>query len=1002
MSLPKISAKHPVSVIMLYTAIAVTGIVSFLKLEINMFPDISIPTAHVVTECTSLSAEDIEKMITVPVENSLSSVRGIKEISSVSREGLSTVKLSFGWNEDVDSISGEIREKIDTVYPVLPFESNKPLLLFSEIAESALLTLAVVPVSGRSVSDISRIIETELKSRLLSIEGVSEVRISGLVEDEIKIDVDYPFLVNTGLSLDAVTSAVSSSVFSRPAGKVYKGNKELRIRAETDVMDVSDIGEIPLSGREGLKISDIAEIYTGEKDSSSYFHSNGEKCIGIEILRTGNSGLINTAGRIQNELGKIKMVFKNDFSVSLIDDSSVELEETLKSLLFALLTGSAAAIMVLTLFFKNFKTSLTVIISLPVSLTMVFIYMYFSKTSLNLISITGLIIGIGMVFDNTIVVIDKLIADKPTDGLSTGKTASETILSVTGSTLTTVIIFLPLVFISGITGELFKDLAFTVIAFVSASALVSMTVPPAFYMLFKIKDSDTGKTSLVISKLKSLYSRYLSKGRVRIGFLLFLFLIPLFLVFFIDKEIVPPGYGKKISVFAEYIPGYSSEYYSDKSLLLEKNLLESGIAEKVHVRGGINKKSPEDMKSGHNDINTAFFTIKGRSSFRGSSRSYEKYIEQVISNSMDLYSLKRVEVRSNDSFLDRITSSSKSLRCVLAIPDIKKADSYISEIKKELTEKECLNSISGNYEKDNPEYTLLFDKEGFSSASLTPFDTGKLLYNSVKGTKAASLDTGRETDTDIVVRYKKEYTDSAEKISSLRMPLKEGIFDPSSFTEIIFKKNYGYLTRLNRKSCLYLNIVPSPGKEDQTLSILRKYRNSGLEIPSVKEIEENRKEIAVLFLSALVLIYFFLGAQFESFLIPLYLMLSIPLSVSGSFILLYLSGHSINISSFLGMLILTGTTVNTAIMIFADRGKKDYSIKKAAEKRVIPASAAILTTVAALVPAAMQINSPLQSSSASALIGGLISGGTAVLVIYPFMFKDKKTAAPFTGKLRGK
>ena len=1002
MNISKISAKHPVSVIMLFTALAVTGIISFLKLEISMFPEISLPAAYIVTKCKSLSAEDIEKMITDHIENSISSVSGIKEISSVSREGLSTVKISFGWNEDMNSVSGEIREKIDTVYSVLPFEAEKPLLLLSDMAESTLITLAVVPASGMSISDISRIAETDLKSRLLSIEGVSEVRISGLAEDEIKIDVDYPSLINTSLPLEAVTSAVSSSVFSRPAGKVYKGDREFRIRAETDIKNISDIGEIPLSGKDGLKISDIAEIYTGEKDSTTYFHSNGRNCIGIEIIRTGSSGLLNTADRIKDELKRIKKVFRNDFYVSIIADSSLELKDSLKSLIYAVLTGTASSIIVLILFFKNLRTVLTVTASLPVSLSMVFIFMYFSKISLNLISITGLLIGTGMVFDNTIVVVDRLISEKPDDAQGAGKTVSKTASAVTGSTVTTILIFLPLVFISGISGKLFKDLAFTVIAFVSASAAAAVSLPPSLYMLMNLKDSDTSQTSLPVIKLKSLYSRYLSRSKVRIFYLLLVFTAPLLLIFFIEREIVPPGYNKNVIVFTEYIPGFSSDYYSAKSLLIEKSLIDYGIAEKVHVKGGVNKNSPEDMKSGMSDINTAVFTVKGYSIFNGNSRNYEGYIENLFSNARDSYSIKSAEVNSNDSFLDRINGNSKSIGCVLALSDRNEADSILIQIKNELSEHDCIQNICGNFVRDNPEYKLLFNKEGFASTSLTPFEIGRNLCNSVQGAIAASLDTGREKDTDILVRYKKNYTDSAEKISSLRIPLKEGVFDPSSFTEIDFNKNYRSLTRLNRKNCFYLNIVPSKGMKDKALAILLKYRDRGLKIPSVKKMEKTRRETIFLFISALVLLYFFLGAQFESFLIPLFLMFSIPLSLSGSLTLLYISRGSLNISSFLGILILAGTTVNTAIMIFAGRGDIQYSIKASAERRLVPAAAAILTTAAALIPAAVQIKNPIQASSATALIGGLVSGGTAVLLIYPFLFdREKKGAGQHTAERKG-
>ena len=993
-----ISAKHPVSVIMLYTALTVTGIVSFFKLEINMFPDICIPAAYVVTECSSLSAEDMEKMVTIPVENSLSSVSGIKRISSVSREGFSSVRLSFGWKVNMEPASAELMEKIDAVYPVLPLEAGKPRLLFTDLSEDSFLTLSAVPAPGRKGSDISRIIEKDFKSRLISIDGVSGVRISGLAEDEIKIDVDYPVLVNAGISLNDVVEAVSSSVFSRPAGKIYKGDKEYRLRAETDVGNISDIGKIPLPGREGLYISDVADIYKGEKERLSYFHSGGKECIGIEIIKTGSSGLLNTAERVKSGLEELNTVFRNDFSVSIIDDSSIELKKTFNSLIFAVITGSAAALSVLALFFRNIRSSLTVIASLPFSLAIVFIYMYFSKLSLNLISITGIIIGIGMVFDNTIIVVDKLISERPLNTDAAAAAVSETALSVTGSTFTTVIIFLPLVFISGISGRLFRDLSSAVIAFITASAIVSVTVPPAFYMLFKMNMSESEKTSFIVSNIKSVYKKYLSCGRKEISYLILLFTLPLSLICFVEKEIIPPGYGKNVTVFAEYVPGYSSEYYSEKSLMLEKNLLESGIAAEVFVRGGIDRDSPEDISSGSNDINTAFYNVSGSVSIKKDSSKYKEVVEKFVSDSMDSYSLKNSEVERDDSFLDRITGDLNSLKCILTFSDREKGEAVFSELASELKEAECLKSMSGNFKRDNPEYKLSFNKEGFASASLTPFDAGRLLYNSVRGIEAASLDTGGETDTDILVRYKNIYTDSPEKISSLRIPLKEGVFDPSAFTEIEFIKNYRTLTRMNRKSCFFFNIVPAPGMSDKTLSVLDRYISRGLELPSVKEMEESTEEISRLFLSAFILIYFFLGAQFESFIIPLFLMLSIPFSVSGSFLILFLSGQSLNISSFLGILILTGTTVNTAIMIFADRNC--CSIKKAAEKRLVPASASILTTAAALLPAAFQVNNPLQSSSAAVLIGGLFSGGISVLLIYPFLFQIRNSRISIYKKLK--
>ena len=814
----------------------------------------------------------------------------------------------------------------------------------------------------------------------------SEVKLSGLSRKEIKIDVDYPALVNTGLPLSTVTQAVSASVFSNPAGIIYKGEKEYRVRTETDIRNISDIGNISIPEKEGLKLSGIADIYTGEKNKYSYFHSDGNKCIGIEIFKTGDSGLLNTAERIIKNIPLLEEIFKNDFSVSVIDNASEPLKKTLASLFKAAAAGSFSAVLVLAYIFSSIKTVFIIIMSLPFSLLAVFNFMYFIDISVNVISLTGLIIGTGMVFDNTIVVTEKMKAEKPKEAEDAGRTALETGLSVTGSTLTTILVFIPLLFISGLTGKLFRDLACVVIALITASAVVAMTVPPAFYILFDLKNEKTEYTGKYILKLKSLLRKYhkRKKRNPLIGMLIFT--APLFLVFFLEKEITPSGYDKKVQAFIAYKPGFSASQYSELSSLTEKAILESGLAEKVYVRGGIDIQSLQERGMRENDINRAVFCITGSRGFKGNSSDFAATLEQFF-----LKTETDSELKINDSFLDRITAGNGNFDIILTASDRKCGLFLISEIKDRFNKSNLSPKISGNFKKNNPQYILEFRRDGFSSAELTPFEISRSLYNSVKGSKAASLDTGEDEETDIVVKYRGKYTDTAEKISALKIPLNEGVFDPDSFTDIRYQENFSNLTRHNRIPCFYISISPSAGEKKETAALLSEYKNRGIKAAGLSAEKDIIKEIIFLFSTALVLIYFFLGAQFESFLIPFYLLLAIPFSISGSFLLLFAAGQSLNISSFLGILILTGTTVNTAIMLFSEKKNNKCSTAEAAEKRIIPAAASILTTAAALVPAAVQMHNPLQASSALTLIGGLSAGGFSVLFLYPLIFdRDKK------------
>ena len=989
MNIPRISAERPVSVLMLYAALSVTGLVSLFRLEVNMFPEISIPAAYAITSSESLSAVEMENMVTIPVENSLSSVKGIKEISSFSKEGISSVMLKLDWNENMETASGEIREKIDSVYPLLPYDAEKPLLFFKNLSDSKILTLAVSPVGGKTISEISWIVETDLKSRLLASDGISEVKISGIREKEIKVDVDYPALTNTGIPLSTVTDAVSSSVFSHPAGKVRKGIYEYRVKTETDIIKAEDLGNIYLPGKGGLKLEDIADIYTGKKDVQSWFHSEGKKCIGLEIIKSGNSGLLNTAEKLHQLIPRLNRIFKNDFIIKVIEDKSVLLRKTINSLLITISAGIISAVFVLFIFFKNRKIIFTVILSLPLSLFPVFIYMYSAGISVNIISLTGLIIGTGMVFDNTIAVLEKLVREKPETIEDTGKTVLNETLSVSGSTLTTIIIFIPLLFISGLAGKLFKDLALTIIAFLISSAVVSMTVPPALYMLLDIKTAELEKKGRVLLILESGFRKYLSIRIIKTFPAALFFIIPLFLLPFIEKEIVPAGYEKKIQAEIVYRPGFSASYYSDKSALIEKELLISGLVNKTHTKGGVELKSIKERGTSDNGLNTAVFYITGSSSFKGNSDEFSKALETFFSSFEG-----EVRFSRNGSFLDRIAGDSQAAEFLISSENREEGQKVISEIRSDLKTVNSKVKMSGDFIKTDPGYSLVFNNAGFSAAGITPLMSGRFLMNSVRGIKAASLDTGSGTETDIVVRYRKEYTDSAEKIASLRIPLSRGgVFDPEACTDVIFKRNYPFLSRHNRKPCFHLAINYDIEQRDKIFDLLKKYEDSGIQSVSSPIKSEFIRELIMLFISALILIYFFLGAQFESFLTPLYLMAAIPFSISGSLMLLFITGNSLNISSFLGILILTGTSVNTAIMLFSEQKKKNIPMRKAAENRLLPSSAAILTTSAALMPAAFQTQNVIQSSSALALAGGLISGGSAVLLLYPLIFRKNGNRA---------
>ena len=285
MNLIEACVRHPLSVIMFYTALALFGIISLFKLDLELMPEIKINTITVVTEYKGMPAEDIEEIITVPIENSLSAVKGVKNISSITKNEISSVKIELDWNTDLRSVTDDVRGKIDYVFPLLPAKTTRPQIYVTDLNDYPVITLFASPVSGTMITDISNLVDKEIKSFLLGLKSVSTVSVFGSAEKEIIIDVDYNIMKSLGLEIEQITDVVSSSVFNYPAGTITEGNKEYRINASTGVTEKADLAELRPRGLYSIYFSDLADIYEAEKEKSSYFHYNGNPGIGIFIKK---------------------------------------------------------------------------------------------------------------------------------------------------------------------------------------------------------------------------------------------------------------------------------------------------------------------------------------------------------------------------------------------------------------------------------------------------------------------------------------------------------------------------------------------------------------------------------------------------------------------------------------------------------------------------------------------------------------------------------------------
>ena len=986
MRISSLCAEHPVSVLMIYAGVMFTGLLSAHHLEINLYPEIEIPEASVICSHPEMNAREMEQLVAIPLENTLSTVRGIKEIKSVSKDGICSVNILLGMNTGINTADAEIKEKIDIAYAFLPDRSSKPVVIFKNIFETPFMTLGIFPAEGKKPSDICDLVDKEMKTRLLAVEGVAEVRISGSGKKEIVIDIDYPKLINTGIPLDEISTSVAEAVFNYPVGKINTDIREFRVKAKTEIKNISDLNKIPAVRNNPLRIGDIADIYETAEENNSFFISGNreriEECIGIEIIKSGDTGLIGTSKRLKKSIRKMQNIFRNDFHIRIIEDSSVSLSSSLKSLYVTIGIGFISAAAVLLLIFRDFRISAIVFISLPSSLSIVFIYMFFMKVSINIISLSGLAIGCGMVFDNSIVILDKLLKTQPVNPDLIGKTLCNTVSAAAGSTVTTVIVFIPLLLIPGITGKLFYDLALSIIIFIIASFAVSVTLTPTLYIILRIPESYIDRKNFITMIIADSYYKYLLwiRDKNHLKYLLVpLFSAPFLLIPFIDFKTAPDGTENTVTAQIAFQPGFRIEEYCARTTAIIRSLLEKGIAESVNAAGGYDNNSPFEKCTKEKDCWKASLSIRGPDNYSGNVHQYADLIENYFSE-------RKINavIRSRGSFMDNLPDKGSELLEARVVDKsreecsrkIKALSSYLKSVDGEL-------QLTGNFIKNIRGFKITFSNEKLADTGISNMQIFETLAGAVKGRVFQLNNFNGETGKKVRIRFKREYTDTPFKIASLKFPFEKGLFDISSSAAVTAEMNYPYLERINRKPAL--TVIAAPGKTDKKdlLKLVKGLADSSIEVVSVSFSRENIVEISVLFLSSLLMLYLFLGAQFESFTIPLFIMMTIPFSLSGSISALFITERSFNLSSFLGILILSGTVVNNSIIIFSEKTGVSSDIRESVKGGMRAVTASVLTTAAALVPAAFLDKNPVLSNAACTLLGGLASGTAALFLIFP-------------------
>jgi HAE1 family hydrophobic/amphiphilic exporter-1 len=1010
MKIVKFSINRPVSVFMFTTAAVIFGFIAYSRLSLNLLPKISYPTLTIKTEYPGTAPSEIENIISKPIEETCGVVDNVIRISSVSRAELSEVTIEFAWHTNMDFATLKVREKLDLLR--FPTGATKPVILRYDPNQDPVMKLGLT--GDTDLARIRYVAEKEVKQALESIEGVAACSISGGLEDEIHIDIDEQKLSLLNIPITTVASRLSQENVDLSAGILKQKDTQFLVRTVNQFKDVEEIKGIIIEKRGDVQITlgSIAEVFRGYKERKVISRINGRECIEAAIYRAADANTVTVVEAVNERLKTVQqnILKPRGMDYLLITNQSKFIKSTIDEVKSTAIIGGILAVLVLLYFLKNVRSTLIIGTAIPVSVIVTFFLMFSSKISLNIISLGGLALGIGMLVDNSIVVLEAIQRYRDS-GLAAADAAyqgtTEVAGAVSASTLTTVAVFFPIVFVEGIAGQLFKDMALTVTYSLMASLLVSLTVVPMLAGAMRRENARERLTPLlhfVFKPVDKVYNRVFEayKKFQEVSFkkrplilvaVLVLFLGSLGLSRFMGQELIPVISQGEFIVNIEFPPGTSlrenASVISDISEVLKRNAEVDSVYELIGKgsRGGISFQ--EEME------NLSEFTIRLKPGILGKA---EDRIMDRVRTELETFPTAQIKV-----YKPRLFSFKAPLEVVVSGPDLDQIKTISDELLAKLRSVAGLIDLKSSMEEGYPEIQIIFDRAVLASQNMTINQVGAQLRNKIEGEIATRfIESDREVD--IRVRISEDSRDRVDKIGRITIRNGLGVIVPlKSLAAIQIKEGPAEVRRiLQQKSAVITGNLSGISLDEAGNHVMA----AAASIPmspdysvtmAGQSLEQDVAFSSMIFaiVLAVFLVYLVMASEFESFVKPLIIMFTIPLAIIGVVIVGVAAGMSINVIVLIGIIILAGVIVNNAIVLVDYIGQlqaqglpKREAIRKAAQVRWRPILMTTITTVLGLLPMALstaegfEIRIPL----ALTLIGGLTFGTFLTLVFIPLVY----------------
>lgn len=1078
MNLIDISIRRRVTISMFTLAVLLFGFVSFFRLKINLLPDLTYPTLTVRTHYPGAAPAEIENLVTKPTEEALGVVKNVQQVRSISRPGQSDVMLEFAWGTNMDYASLDVREKLDVLE--LPLEAERPIILrfdpaldpvmrfafyrraphagagATSVKLAGLATGHLTPDAAEELKYLRRFADEHVKKELEAALGVAAVKVSGGLEDEIQVLVDQSRLAQLRLPIEAVVRQLGAENINLSGGRLEEGMQQYLVRTLNQFRSVGEIGDVVVASRGGAPVylRDVAAVRHGHKEREAVTRLDGVEAVEIAIYKEGDANTVAVAREVEKRLTQLRKSLPAGLELAKVYDQAAFITQAVDEVIHAGIFGGLLAIVILYFFLRNFVATLIIALSIPVSVIATFNLMYGANLTLNIMSLGGIALGIGMLVDNSIVVLENISRhrEQGKDVLAAARDgAGEVSTAVTASTLTTLAVFFPLVFVKGIAGQLFRDQSLTVTFSLLASLIVAITLIPMLASLPHRTTSVETTAAPVVSKARAgsrlhrlriflstaipLFivrlvlraSRLLSRamrfllrpwlrafakgyavvqdryprllrwalGRkgVVLGTAFALFLITLLLLPTLGVDLIPQLAQGEFRVEFRLPPGTPLERTDAAIASMQRAATKiKNISTTFAVAGTGNRLDANPEQGGENwgELNVVMHA--------GAAGADEEATMAELRTGLER--LPGVQYKFSRPTLFSFKTPVEIAVVGFDLGDLKAVS---NEIAHGLTASPRFADVKSTMESGHPEIQIHFDRERAAALGLAVHEIADRVVNKVRGDVATRY-SWHDRKIDVVVRAREEDRDSVERIRKLIInPQSPRPVPLDAVANIVVDTGPGEIRRIGQERVALVTANLRAGDLGSAATeiagiIGRIPLPNGLAVRLAGQNQEmavSFRSLQLALLLAVFLVYLVMASQFESLLHPFVIMFTIPLALVGAVFALLLTGSTVSVVVFIGLILLAGIVVNNAIVLIdlinqlRARGlEKTEAIVEGGRARLRPIMMTTLTTVLGLLPLALgwgegaEVRAPM----AVTVIGGLTVSTLLTLVVIPVMY----------------